>query len=177
MQFAVGGILSPGLIELGQVCLQIAALHGKQRANDRKVSPVRLLESDNWVNSCQPARAGSARKFQQDGFSLIIESVCGREFGERSFVQKISEHATREDTAIVRSIIAMGSNLGLEVTAEGVETPAQRSFLAAQGCDDLQGYLFSRPLPARDFDAFLDAWASRVLQRASCAGARSAGPS
>jgi diguanylate cyclase (GGDEF)-like protein/PAS domain S-box-containing protein len=96
---------------------------------------------------------------------------------DRSFVQKISEHATREDTAIVRSIIAMGSNLGLEVTAEGVETPAQRSFLAAQGCDDLQGYLFSRPLPARDFDAFLDAWASRVLQRASCAGARSAGPS
>jgi EAL domain-containing protein (putative c-di-GMP-specific phosphodiesterase class I) len=44
--------------------------------------------------------------------------------------------------------------LGLEVIAEGVETQAQRDFLAAHGCYAYQGYLFSRPLPVEGFEAF-----------------------
>jgi diguanylate cyclase (GGDEF)-like protein len=76
---------------------------------------------------------------------------------DRSFVQRIAEGARPEDTAIVRSIIAMATNLGLEVTAEGVETPAQARFLRAQDCHDLQGFLFSKPLPADEFQAFLAA--------------------
>jgi len=43
----------------------------------------------------------------------------------------------------------------MEVVAEGVETEAQRALLAAQGCDAYQGYLFSRPLPATEFEALL----------------------
>ena len=74
---------------------------------------------------------------------------------DRSFVQKISERSSSEDTAIVRSIIAMASNLGLEVTAEGVETSAQSSFLQAEGCHELQGFLLSKPLPGNVFEQFL----------------------
>jgi diguanylate cyclase (GGDEF)-like protein/PAS domain S-box-containing protein len=76
---------------------------------------------------------------------------------DRSFIQKIGTQSAGEDTAIVRSIIVMGRNLGLEVVAEGVETAAQAAFLKAEGCHELQGFLFSKPLPADAFEAFLKA--------------------
>ena len=70
-------------------------------------------------------------------------------------MQKIDEKSASEDTAIVRSIIVMGRNLGLEVIAEGVETIAQADFLKMEGCHELQGFLFSKPLPAKMFEKFL----------------------
>jgi diguanylate cyclase (GGDEF)-like protein len=74
---------------------------------------------------------------------------------DQSFVKKIHDNSTSEDTAIVRSIIAMAHNLGLEVTAEGVESLAQTAFLQARGCDEMQGYHYARPLPAREFEDFV----------------------
>jgi EAL domain-containing protein (putative c-di-GMP-specific phosphodiesterase class I) len=59
------------------------------------------------------------------------------------------------DAVIARTILALGQSLGLAVIAEGVETDAQRAFLARHGCHAYQGYLFSRPLPAEEFDAFM----------------------
>ena len=50
--------------------------------------------------------------------------------------------------AITTAIIAMAHALGLRVVGEGVETDAQREVLLRQGCDSMQGYLFSRPVPA-----------------------------
>jgi len=67
---------------------------------------------------------------------------------DRSFVQDLETDAN--DAAICSATIALGHSLGLELVAEGVETEAQRDFLARLGCDMLQGYLFSRPMP---FDA------------------------
>jgi diguanylate cyclase (GGDEF)-like protein len=57
--------------------------------------------------------------------------------------------------AIVGPVIAMAHGLGLTVTAEGVETPGQMDFLKKHGCDQFQGYLFSRPLPLNDFNDLL----------------------
>jgi diguanylate cyclase (GGDEF)-like protein/PAS domain S-box-containing protein len=74
---------------------------------------------------------------------------------DRSFVQKIDIQSASEDTAIVRSIVVMGRNLGLEVVAEGVETTAQADFLRSEGCHELQGFLFSKPLPKEAFEKFL----------------------
>jgi diguanylate cyclase (GGDEF)-like protein/PAS domain S-box-containing protein len=74
---------------------------------------------------------------------------------DRSFVQKIDEKSPSEDTAIVRSIIVMGRNLGLEVIAEGVETTAQENYLRAEGCHEMQGYLFSKPVPSNMFEMLL----------------------
>jgi EAL domain-containing protein (putative c-di-GMP-specific phosphodiesterase class I) len=73
---------------------------------------------------------------------------------DKSFIQKIGAQSTNEDTAIVRSIIVMGRNLGLEIIAEGVETIAQAEFLKAEGCHELQGFLFAKPLPALAFEEF-----------------------
>ncbi|MGY3865538.1 sensor domain-containing protein [Aeromonas bivalvium] len=68
---------------------------------------------------------------------------------DRSFTRDlVSNGAT---TAIVRSVIGLGHELGIQITAEGVETQEQRRWLSEAGCDRLQGYLFSRPLPPDEF--------------------------
>jgi diguanylate cyclase (GGDEF)-like protein len=70
---------------------------------------------------------------------------------DRSFVKDTPDDP--EDSAIATAVIALGHSLGLDVVAEGVETAAQIEFLRSRGCDQLQGYLLSRPLAA---DAFAD---------------------
>lgn len=72
---------------------------------------------------------------------------------DRSFVREITSHP--DDAAITTAITAMGHALGLRVVAEGVETEEQRSLLRKQGCDEMQGYLFSRPVCAADFAKLL----------------------
>jgi EAL domain-containing protein (putative c-di-GMP-specific phosphodiesterase class I) len=72
---------------------------------------------------------------------------------DQSFVQKISDDG--QDAALVRSVIIMAHNLGLTVIAEGVETTAQASFLYAQGCEEVQGFLCAAPLPQAEFGEFL----------------------
>ena len=82
---------------------------------------------------------------------------------DQSFVRKIADNPTREDTAIVRSIIIMAHNLGLEVIAEGVETLAQAAFLQAEKCEEVQGFLYARPLPISEFEEFVRSSRMRSL--------------
>jgi len=65
---------------------------------------------------------------------------------DRAFINGIPQNT--DDAALAEAMIAMARTLGLKVTAEGVETAAQRDFLRAQGCSELQGFLFSKPVPA-----------------------------
>jgi len=73
---------------------------------------------------------------------------------DRSFV---SELATREDSmAIIRAVTGLGRSLGIVTTAEGVENDAQLELLRREGCNQAQGYLFSKPRPASDVTIMLD---------------------
>ncbi len=71
---------------------------------------------------------------------------------DRSFVMDIPGDAN--DTAIAIAVIQLAKSLGLKTVAEGVETAAQREFLAAQGCDFLQGYWYGKPMDAAAFETF-----------------------
>jgi EAL domain-containing protein (putative c-di-GMP-specific phosphodiesterase class I) len=72
---------------------------------------------------------------------------------DQSFVRDITDNA--EDKAIVNAIIAMARSLGLQTIAEGVETEGQQALLRDSGCDEVQGYHYSKPLPVQAFEAFL----------------------
>jgi diguanylate cyclase (GGDEF)-like protein/PAS domain S-box-containing protein len=85
---------------------------------------------------------------------------------DRSFVKNISAASSGEDTAVASSIIVMAHNLGLAVIAEGVETLAQAAFLRARDCEEVQGFLYARPMPAAEFQAFLILNASVEKQQA-----------
>ncbi len=72
---------------------------------------------------------------------------------DRSFVKDLPRNA--DDGAIVKAIITLGRALGMQVLAEGIETDRQHTVLAAMGCDHGQGFFYSQPLWARDFESFV----------------------
>ncbi|AFL73371.1 EAL domain-containing protein [Thiocystis violascens] len=71
---------------------------------------------------------------------------------DRSFVRDIG--ASRRDLDIVRAILTLGATLGLEVLAEGIETPDQGALLLAEGCNFGQGYFYARPMPPEKLPAW-----------------------
>ena len=71
---------------------------------------------------------------------------------DRSFVRNLPIDAN--DCAIINAVIALGNALNLTIVAEGVETKAQERFLREHGCNEIQGYLFTMPLPGQEFVAF-----------------------
>jgi len=84
------------------------------------------------------------RRFPVDQFKI-----------DRSFTQDLEQH--NESEAIILAIIRLAHSLGLKTVAEGVETQAQREYLAQTGCDLVQGFFYSKPLPADEFgDWFRD---------------------
>jgi len=72
---------------------------------------------------------------------------------DQSFIRDINENL--DDRNIVKTIISMAHNLNMITIAEGVETKDQLAFLQENGCDEIQGYYFSRPIPASEFEAFV----------------------
>jgi diguanylate cyclase (GGDEF)-like protein/PAS domain S-box-containing protein len=125
-----------------------------------------LTESSLVTDVEKVVRKMDALKAQGVGFSL---DDFGTGYSSLAYLKrlpldqlKIDQGFVRDilidpnDAAIARMIIVLAENLGLGVVAEGVESEAQRAFLAQQGCRTYQGYLFSRPLPVAELENFLD---------------------
>ena len=84
---------------------------------------------------------------------------------DRSFVSALE---TRTDAdAIVRAVVGLGHSLGMQTCAEGVETAEQLAFLKREGCDEVQGYYFGKPMPAPEFERKYSAWSGEDSARAS----------
>jgi EAL domain-containing protein (putative c-di-GMP-specific phosphodiesterase class I) len=79
---------------------------------------------------------------------------------DRSFVHEL---ATRKDSmAIVRAVTGLGKSLGISTTAEGVETSEQLALLRLEGCNEVQGFLFSAPQPAAEVEKMLSKGKLRI---------------
>jgi len=116
-----------------------------------------LLQSEPHVTAAMDA-------YRQAGIQLAIDDF-GTGYSSLSYLKnfnidylKIDQSFTcnlapdSSDLALCEAMVVMAHRLGLKVVAEGVETDAQRSLLAAMGCDFGQGYLFARPVPALEFE-------------------------
>jgi EAL domain-containing protein (putative c-di-GMP-specific phosphodiesterase class I) len=82
---------------------------------------------------------------------------------DRSFISPIK--AATDNAPIVTAIVAMAHSLGLTVVVEGVESKEQLAFVRKRGCEEYQGYLFSKPLPAGEFAALLQQKTDRLAVR------------
>lgn len=74
---------------------------------------------------------------------------------DQSFVRDLTD--AEGSKVIVRAIVSLGKSLGMRITAEGVQTIAQLNYVAAEGCNEVQGYFFSRPIPASEIPSIIRA--------------------
>ncbi|MET0428610.1 MAG: EAL domain-containing protein [Microvirga sp.] len=113
-----------------------------------------LLENDDIARGALKILRNAGFKIALDDFGTGYSSLSYlRHFEvdkikiDRSFVQHLGHVADTDSAAIITAIATLGNTIGLTVTAEGVETDDQRRLLSTIGCDELQGYLFSRAVP------------------------------
>ncbi len=84
---------------------------------------------------------------------------------DRSFISSLEDQ--EKSRAIVRSVLSLGESLQMTITAEGVEKVEQVEFLMREGCQQVQGYFFGRPVPARELTAFLRKWKGFGIENAA----------
>ena len=94
-------------------------------------------------------RSGYLRSFPFDKIKI-----------DQSFIRDLT--TKNESIAIVRAVVGLSSSLGITTTAEGVETEEQFARLTAEGCNQMQGFYFSRPLPAAEIEQLLGEARPRV---------------
>ena len=155
--------VSPSQFRHGDICATVAAAlarHGLQ--------PSRLVvEITEGVLMADTAKAlGILNRLRDMGVRLALDDF-GTGFSslnylqlfrfdkfkiDKSFVNKLGQ--SQEALTITRTIVNLGHNLGLQVTAEGVETPQQLAVLRSLGCDQIQGYIVARPAPGGSFSDF-----------------------
>ena len=124
--------------------------------------------SEKGTSIEQNALSTMLQRYKQSGYSIAIDDF-GSGYSslnllknlnvdilkiDMSFIRKIGENPKTK--SIVHSIIGMAHEIGIKTVAEGVETEEQVSFLRQSGCDYIQGYYYSKPLPEEEFVEFLE---------------------
>lgn len=130
---------------LDPTCLEIELTESLVMADvDRAIFILRELKALGVTLSIDDFGTGYSSLSYLKRFPIDVLKI------DQSFVNDIS--VDTDDAAIVSSIISLAHSLRLLVIAEGVETQSQLNYLRENGCDQMQGYFFSRPIPAQDFE-------------------------
>jgi len=147
----------PNFVE--QVLATLARTHAKPRLLKLELTESMLVNDVEGVIAKMGALKGRGVGFSLDDFGTGYSSLAylkqlplDQLKIDQGFVRNIVTDAN--DAAIAKMVMALAESMGLSVIAEGVEIQAQADFLAHLGCHAYQGYLFSRPLPVADFEAF-----------------------
>jgi len=128
---------------------------------------IELELTETTLIDCSPEMLARMNALRGMGFTLAIDDF-GAGYSSLKYLSKLPVDKLKidqwfvgqmlndtSDAAIIRTIVALGKGLNLDVFAEGVETPAQRDFLLSENCHAGQGYLFSKPLPAAELELAL----------------------
>lgn len=134
--------LEPGMLEL-EITETIALQQG-----DEVAGQLQALRRDGVTLTCDDFGTGYA------SLSFLKSFPVDRIKIDQSFIRNVTEDPV--DAAIVRSVINIGESLQISVVAEGVETVDQRDFLLANGCHEIQGYLYGRPMSAEQLTERLE---------------------
>jgi diguanylate cyclase (GGDEF)-like protein/PAS domain S-box-containing protein len=162
----------------GSIAVNLAANHLRERnlpdlvartlkAHSLPASSLEIEVTESVLMTDAELCIANARCLSDLGVGLLIDDF-GTGYSSLSYLKKLPITALKidksfvrdlatdpDDAAIIDAIIAMAHTLKLKVVAEGVETEAQRAFLKSSGCDEFQGYLFSRPVAAAEFASLL----------------------
>lgn len=150
------------LLEAVQHCLAASRIAPQQLELEITESFI-MLDRDRSLESLAELKALGVRLSIDDfgtGYSSLAylqQLEVHKLKVDMSFVRDMTTN--RGNASIVRAVVAMGHSLGLEVVAEGVETPDQAGHLRRLHCNAMQGYLVSRPLPAEQMTAFMQNFA------------------
>ncbi|MBI5131162.1 MAG: EAL domain-containing protein [Rhodopseudomonas palustris] len=154
LQFRVGNLMATVMDALKQSGLPARRL-------ELEITETLLLEKSSQVIATLHALRALGVRISMDDFGTGYSSLSYlRSFPfdkikiDQSFVRGLCDN--RESQAIVRAIISLGMGLGVTITAEGVETEAELSWLRAEGCHEAQGYLFSPARPNDEVKGLLD---------------------
>jgi diguanylate cyclase (GGDEF)-like protein len=163
-QIKVAVNLSPVQFKSGTVTLDVIAALGASGLPARRLEleiteTVLLQDTEATISILNELRAIGVRISMDDfgtGYSslgYLQKFPFDKIKIDQSFIRELSDKP--DSMAIVRAIASLGCSLGIATTAEGVETEAQLEKLRAEGCTEVQGYLFSRPKPANELRALL----------------------
>jgi diguanylate cyclase (GGDEF)-like protein len=126
-----------------------------------------LLEATDRVNMVLDAIREMGFKTALDDFGTGYSSLsylCNFQFDkikiDRSFISSISRVDTTK--TIIKSVVTLGRGLGMDIVAEGIETPFEAVMMTRFGCTELQGFYFSRPLPVQELLKFLESYDPKV---------------
>ena len=152
--------VSPSQFRYGEVCATVAAALSRHDLQPNRL----VIEITESVLMEDTAKAlGTLNRLRDLGVRIALDDF-GTGFSslsylqlfrfdkfkiDKSFVKRLGQSA--DALTITRTIVNLGHNLGLQVTAEGVETPQQLALLKSFGCDQIQGYLVARPAPEGSF--------------------------
>ena len=167
--------LSPAQFKSKTLALAVtSALAGSGLAPNRlelEITESVLLQDNETVRSILHQLRELGVRISMDDFGTGYSSLSYlRSFPfdkikiDQSFVRDMCDHD--DSIAIVRAVAGLGKNLGMATTAEGVETSEQLGHLRKEGCTQVQGYFFSRPLPAAEVLPFLDKLHGRLRSAA-----------
>ena len=142
----VSRVLSQSSMDPSQLCLEVteSALMRHHERSARILSELREI-------GCKIAIDDFGTGYSSLSYLNRFPVDCLKV--DQSFVRELGENP--ESGTIVTAIVRLAQTLGLSVVAEGVETSVQERWLRAVGCHEIQGYLYSRPLPAAEFEAWL----------------------